>query len=50
MPLFDRNKPPEQDPLDQLIAIARYKQRTPSMTPELLDLAAGTYFVSMDQG
>ena len=38
-----------RDILDQLIAIAKYKMREPKMTPELLDMAAGTYFVTMSR-
>ncbi len=38
-----------RDLLDQLIAIARYKMLEPAMTPELIDRAASTYFVTMSQ-
>jgi hypothetical protein len=38
-----------RDLLEQLVAIARYKTLEPAMTPELLDLAAATYFVNMGQ-
>jgi SpoVK/Ycf46/Vps4 family AAA+-type ATPase len=36
-----------RDLLDQLVAIARYKMLKPAMTPELVDAAASTYFVTM---
>jgi hypothetical protein len=36
-----------RDLLDQLIAIAKYKMLIPEMTPELVDVAASTYFVTM---
>jgi hypothetical protein len=38
-----------RDLLDQLVAIAKYKMREPRMTPDLLDMAAGTYFVTMNR-
>jgi hypothetical protein len=38
-----------RDLLDQLVAIARYKMLEPAMTPELIDRAASTYFVTMSQ-
>jgi hypothetical protein len=38
-----------RDLLDQLIAIAKYKMLEPKMTPELLDMAAATYFVTMSR-
>jgi predicted ATPase with chaperone activity len=38
-----------RDLLDQLIAIARYKMLEPAMTPELINRAASTYFVTMSQ-
>lgn len=36
-----------RDLLDQLVAIAKYKLRRPEMAPDLLDLAAQTYFVTV---
>ena len=35
-----------RDLIDQLLAIARYLQREPRMTPDLIDRACHSFFIS----